>query len=255
MKHNIVNAFIQSLAHKERVEVEVTANSLGTTTEIQYASAPEWPWPRQFAYTQEFFSQGSAIECLTAIRGRIGDAQEHVVNFFSDQLDFEIPHFETTGYVEAWRSRILGRNLSHRWHKPGAVAAEVHEVASSADMVRYASLPGISNSGVARDASIHNFFAARGGEVLAKGQLVYCCDSVAYVSDMFTKPEHRKKGFCASILAAIENKARSLGATHTCLAPGQEVELFGLYEKYGYSVAGSRSVLIPIGGHAEAASH
>ncbi len=255
MKHKVVHAFIQSLAHRERVEVEATANSAGKTTEIRYLSALEWPWPRQFAYTREFFSQGSASECLAAIRGRMGSAQEHVVNLFSDQLDSEIPHFEAAGYVEAWRSRLLGRDLGCGWPRPGVAETEIQEVASSADMVRYASLVGISNPGLARDAAIHNFFAASGSEVLAKGQLVYHSNSVAYISDMFTKPEHRRTGLCASILAAIENKARSLGATHTCLAPGQEVESFGLYEKYGYTVAGIRSILIPIGGHAEAARH
>lgn len=120
-------------------------------------------------------------------------------------------------------------------------------MASSADMVRYASLPGISNPGLARGDSVHNFYATSGVEVLAKGQLVYLGDSVGYVSDMFTKPEHRKTGLCSSILAAIENKARAMGATHTCLAPGQEVESFGLYEKYGYVASGVRSVLIPMG--------
>lgn len=253
MEHALVRAFIQSLAHRERVEAGAAAWSAGESTEIRYASTLEWPWPRQFVYTREFFSQGSPGECLDTIHSRIGDGEEHVVNFFSDQLDSETPHFEIEGYVEAWRSRILGRDLSHRWRKPGAVAAQVHEVASSADMARYASLPGISNPGVARDASIHNFFASRGGEVLAKGQLVYHSGAVAYVSDMFTKPEHRNKGLCTSILAAIENKARLLGATQTCLAPGQEVASFGLYEKYGYTVAGTRSVLIPKGEHAESA--
>ncbi len=245
MDHTIINAFIQSLAHRERVEAGAVANSVGATTEIRYASALEWPWPRQFTYTREFFSQASSTECLQAIHGLIVTTEEHVINFFSAELDAEVAHFETAGYVEAWRSELLGRDLSHRWHRPVATGVEIHEVASSADMVRYASLPGISNPGLARDSSIHNFFAVNGGEVIAKGQLVYHSDSVAYVSDMFTKPEHRRKGLCVSILAAIENKALSLGATHTCLAPGQEVASFGLYEKYGYTTAGVRAVLVP----------
>jgi hypothetical protein len=246
MQHNIVRALIQSLAHRERVEAGANTNGTGKTTEIRYPSALEWPWPRQFTYTREFFSQASSTECLQAIHSLMATTEEHVANLFSAALDTEVPHFEAAGYVEAWRSRILGRDLSCRWHRPGANEAEIHEVASSADMVRYASLPGISNPGLARDASIHNFYATSGGEVVAKGQLVYLGDSVGYVSDMFTKPEHRKTGLCGSILTAIENKARALGATHTCLAPGHEVESFGLYEKYGYAAAGVRSVLIPM---------
>lgn len=241
----IVNSFIQLLAHRERVETGATAFSWGTSTEIRYASTLEWPWPRQFTYTREFFSQDSSTECLQTIHGLKATKEEHVINFFSTELDAEVAHFEVAGYVEAWRSELLGRDLSHRWHRRGATGVEICEVASSAEMVRYASLSGISNPGLARDGSIHNFFALNGGEVLAKGQLVYLSDAVAYVSDMFTKPEHRKKGLCASILAAIEDKAVSLGATHTCLAPGREVASFGLYEKYGYATAGVRAVLIP----------
>ncbi|QTN28603.1 GNAT family N-acetyltransferase [Rhodoferax sp. AJA081-3] len=247
MQHKIVRAFIQSLAHREQVEAGATTPSAGETAEIRYPSAMEWPWPRQFTYTREFFSQASSTECLQVIRSLIATTEEHVINFFSAELDAEVPHFEAAGYVEAWRSRLLGHDLDRRWNQPDVTGTEIHEVASSADMVRYASLPGISNPGLARDASIHNFFATSSGEVLAKGQLVYCSGSVAYVSDMFTKPEHRNKGLCADVLAAIESKALSLGATHTCLAPGQEVEAFGLYEKYGYVAAGVRSVLIPKG--------
>lgn len=248
MNPTIVNAFIQSLAHRECVEAGATANNRGTTTEIQYASALEWPWPRQFAYSREFFSRGTSSKCLHDVHSLMSTTDEHVINFFSAELDWEVAHFKAAGYVEAWRSTILERNLSHYWHKPGATGAEIREVASSTDMVRHASLPGISNPGLARDASIHNFFAVSGGEVLAKVQLVYRCDNIAYVSDMFTKPGHRMKGLCTSLLAAIESKARLLGATHTCLAPGQEAASIGLYEKFGYTTAGVRAVLIPLDG-------
>lgn len=62
---------------------------------------------------------------------------------------------------------------------------------------------------------------------------------------MFTIPEHRRKGLCSAIMSAIESKALLLGATHACLAPGHEVASFDLYEKYGYTTVGIRSVLIP----------
>lgn len=49
---------------------------------------------------------------------------------------------------------------------------------------------------------------------------------------------------CTAVLSRLEGKARSLGAKQVCLAPGLEVATFGLYEKYGCTVMGSRAVLI-----------
>jgi GNAT superfamily N-acetyltransferase len=245
MEYNAVHGFIRSLAHRERVEVGATVREVGMTTEIRYASALDWPWPRKFAYTREFFSQGPPSESLEAIRAATAKAEEHVVNFFSPELDSEAAKFVETGYVQAWVSKLLGRNLSQQWARPLVTGVAVFEVASPEDMERYASLPGISNPGTARDSSIHNFFAVSGGEVIAKGQLVYLSGAVGYVSDMFTKPEHRRKGLCTVIMSALESKALRLGATHACLAPGYEVASFGLYEKYGYTTVGVRSVLIP----------
>lgn len=245
MEYNAVHAFIRSLAHRERVEVGATVREIGMTTEIRYASALDWPWPRQFAYTREFFSEGSPSESLEAIRGGTAKTEEHVVNFFSPKLDSEVAKFVEAGYVQAWVSDVLGRNLSKQLARPLVTGVAVCEVVSPEDMERYASLPGISNPGAARDSSIHNFYAVSGGEVIAKGQLVYLSGEVGYVSDMFTKTEHRRKGLCTVIMSAIESKALLLGATHACLAPGFEVASFGLYEKYGYTKVGIRSVLIP----------
>ncbi len=245
MEHSTVRSFIQSLAHRERAEIAATVQDWGTTTEIRYTSPLDWPWPRQFAYTREFFSQDSPSESLEAIHASAARTEEHVVNFFSPELDSETAKFMEAGYVQAWVSTLLSRKLSQHWDRPPTTAVAVHEVTSPQDMVRYASLPGISNPGAARDPSIHNFFAVSGGEVVAKGQLVYLPGGVGYVSDMFTKPEHRRKGLCTVIMWAIESKALSLGATHACLAPGHEPASFGLYEKYGYTPVGVRSVLIP----------
>jgi GNAT superfamily N-acetyltransferase len=165
-------------------------------------------------------------------------------NFFSRELETEAQHFIDAGYVQAWVSVLLGRSLNQNWNRPLPNELAVREVGNDQDMERYASLPGISNQGATRDPCIHNFFATAGGEVAAKGQLVLLPGSGAYISDMFSKPEYRLRGLCTTILAALERKALSLGATHVCLAPGYQVAAFGLYEKYGYTAVGSRAVLI-----------
>lgn len=114
-------------------------------------------------------------------------------------------------------------------------------------MGRYSSIQGISNQGAARDPAIHNFFATDGSQVIAKGQLILLPGSMAYISDMFCVPTHRRKGLCHAIMRALEDKARLLGATHACLAPGYEVMAYYLYAKYGYEQVASRAVLISFG--------
>jgi hypothetical protein len=245
MEPEAVSTFIRLLAHREHKEVAARVRAHGSTTEICYGAPMDWPWPRQFTYKNEYFCVGSGLRCVGEVsRASVGEA-EHVVNFFSADLELETRHFIDAGYVQAWVSLLLGRSLRHGWNRPLAQNTEVHEVGSAKDMERYASLPGISNPGTARDPSIHNFFATIEGEVVAKGQVLLQSGSVAYVSDMFSRPDHRRKGLCNTIMSALEAKARSLGATHVCLAPGYEVASYGLYEKYGYQVAGYRAVLIP----------
>ncbi|MFT3718457.1 MAG: GNAT family N-acetyltransferase [Pseudorhodoferax sp.] len=83
-----------------------------------------------------------------------------------------------------------------------------------------------------------------GAEVAAKGQLVHLAGSVAYISDIFTAPAHRRQGLCHRIVLALERKARALGATHACRAPGQEAASFGLYGKPDYAPVAERALLI-----------
>lgn len=137
------------------------------------------------------------------------------------------------------------RSLSVKTNRAVPADASIHQVVSAQDMERYASLPGISNLGLVRDAFIHNFFAAIGSMVVAKGQLVLLPGRMAYISDMFTEPTFRRSGLCNLVMNAMEGAAQLHGAAEVCLAPGYEVASFGLFAKYGYESVATRSVLIP----------
>lgn len=239
-----IDSFIRSLAHRERCEAGAAVLSHGATTQIRYAMPLAWPWPRAFAYRSEFFCAGPGAQSLQEVAQAPESQNEHVVNFFSADLAREAQHFIDAGYVQAWTSELLARPLGAAWHRPLADDARVHEVACTQDMARHASLAGISNPGTSRDPCIHNVFATRGDEVVAKGQLVLLPGLQAYISDMFTASAYRRSGLCHRIMRTLEDKARALGAAQACLAPGHEAASFGLYARYGYAPVATRAVLI-----------
>ncbi len=242
-----VAAFIRALTYREQCEAGAAVLQHGAaTTEIRYRTPLAWPWPVQFDYVSEFFCTAPGAQSLREVVGAPASAGAHVVNLFAAQPTPEAQHFIEQGYLHAWTSTLLARPLATAWSRPATPGVQVHGVADAPGMARFAQLPGISNPGTERDPFIHNVFATLGSDqVVAKGQLVLPPGSVvAYVSDMFTHPEHRRTGLCHLVMHALEAKARALGATHACLAPGLEVAAFGLYGKYGYTQAGVRAVLV-----------
>lgn len=243
-----IAAFIRSLAHREQCEAGAAVLQHGAaTTEIRYPTPLAWPWPVQFDYVSEFFCAAPGAQGVREVASaQAGASGAHVVNLFAAPPESEAQHFIEQGYLLAWTSPLLARPLAAGWSRPMPQGAQVHWVADAQGMARFAQWPGISNPGMARDPSIHNVFATLGGdEVVAKGQVVLLPGSaVAYVSDVFTHPAHRRLGLCHLVMQALEARACALGATHACLAPGQEVAAFGLYGKYGYEPVGARAVLV-----------
>lgn len=219
----------------------------------------------QFDYVDEFFCTApggqSVREVAEGAEGDEGAAVAHVVNLFAAQPECEAQPFIAQGYLHAWTSALLARPLAQGWGRPEALeqptvqGVSIHEATDAQGRARCARLPGISHPGAAIDRFIHHFYATLGDgerdgseEVVARGQVVVCADSrVAYLSDLFTHPVHRRKGLCDRVMHALEAKAVALGATHACLAPGQEVAAFDLYgRKYGYGLAARRAVLVRV---------
>lgn len=247
MNEQAVGSFIRALAHRERCEVGARVRTCGAATGIAYAQALSWPWPRPFDYGREFFCIQADVPALQGPRKRLACAGEHVLNLFARDLPRAVVPWLEAGYLQAWVSPLLGRALNAPWRQariPPAPAATVHAVHSDEDMARYASLSGISNPGTARDSRIHNFFACADGQVVAKGQVVLLPGCAAYISDLFTRPSHRRQGLCHQLMHALEARAKEGGATHACLAPGREVQAWGLYAGYGYAQVAARSVLV-----------
>ena len=243
MNEEDARAFIKALTYREVVEGAAVASSSGNVIELCYNSELQWPWPREFQYRREYLAVAEASE----VASRINLEHEIVVNLFHQDLASQETILHELGLTRAWINPIMGRDLAQPWLRPFALSVRAREVTSIIDRSRFNSIPGISNQSDVIDDRIHYFFFENDVQVIAKGQLIYLGEGTAYISDLFTDQAFRRQGWCSAMMAVLEEKARSLGATRAVLAPGLEQIELQLYERYGYSRTAERAVLIPTG--------
>ena len=242
MNEGDARAFIEALTYKEVVEGAAVASSSRNVIELCYNSYLQWPWPREFEYRLEYFAVAEASEVASVISVE----HEIVVNLFHQDLVSQEGILHELGLTRAWGSPIMGRNLAQPWLRPVPSGVNAREVTSSKDRNRFNSISGISNQSDIVDSRIHYFFFENDAQVIAKGQLIYLGEGTAYISDLFTVQQCRRQGWCSAMMAVLEEKARSLGATRAVLAPGLEQIEFQLYERYGYSRTAERALLISL---------
>ena len=234
-------AFIRALTCREVVEGAAVASSSDNVTELCYNADLQWPWPREFKYRREYLAVAEASE----VASRINLEHEIVVNLFHRDLASQEAILHESDLTRAWVNPIMGRDLAQPWPRPVPSSMRAREVTSIEDRNRFNSVPGISNRSDVIDDRIHYFFFENDVQVIAKGQLIYLGEGTAYISDLFTDRAFRRQGWCNAMMAVLEEKARSLGATRAVLAPGLEQIELQLYERYGYSRTAERAVLIP----------
>jgi|GEM_PF-5440342 len=242
MNSDDVHAFVRCLCHKEAAETGAKVLKKEGLTHLAYESELSWAWPRQFEYKAEYFCE-SPLDPATTLSEIGRDDAEHVVNIFHPEIAVVAEQLDL-GHTLAWTSTLMARNLNRPWPRARSIAALPIEVRTAQEKDIADSLRGISNAPSDFNDQIHNFYVEQNGAAIAKGQLVYLGGDRAYISDMFTLPEHRRHGHCNALMAALESKGRSLGATRIVLAPGLEAVRFCIYDRYGYQQSAVRAVII-----------
>ena len=93
-----------------------------------------------------------------------------------------------------------------------------------------------------RSDAIYQVFACKDDEVIATGAVLFYAyppshvnrsGMIAYISNMFTKPEYRKQGIASEILRRLEEEARRRGVTTAKL--GATPMGKSIYEHAGYT--------------------
>jgi predicted GNAT family acetyltransferase len=101
-----------------------------------------------------------------------------------------------------------------------------------------------SHDAVLGDSKLHDFVVVRDRAVVAAAQLVTTGHGVAYVSRMFTAPEHRQTGCCRALLNTMHAEACVLGMRHCVLVPSLMAWELRVYQKLGYSKCSTIALMI-----------
>ena len=92
---------------------------------------------------------------------------------------------------------------------------------------------------------ITDLVARSDGHVVAKAQVVALPGEPAYVSDMYTAPWARHRGYGSALLSCIHQIVQRTGGTECILVPSRQTRKDHFYEGRGYKEALPLSLLIP----------
>lgn len=250
MSETRIKAFLQAIGHKFSVESGATQYVGEAFTAMSYPHDLVHPWPREFAYRVEFFTQHTdAAAVVPAIQQVLdSESQEHVLNVFADGKAEIEAAYSQFGYRLAWTNILMRKALSPTTPAPPSMAG-IRPVSSTRDVQEINALePETQSSAHAiDDPALHDFVTEIDGRLVAKAQMVTTGDPVAYVSDMYTRPESRRMGLGSALLAHLHVRAAELGMTEMILIPSLMTRQIGFYEKHGYQGAVPMHVFIPGG--------
>ncbi len=205
-------------------------------------------YPRKFDFRQEFLANGGEPNVvLRCVRECLFEEHDdHVLYVFSRDVAEKIPAYQSLGYHHAWNNALLGMPLGEVVELPVA-GLRVREIANTADVVTYQGLSG--SAAVAHsttDANVHTFLCEDdNGVPMGRGQLVTENKLFAYVSGMFTAPEHRRCGVGTALMNAMHQRGMKKGARFCLLVPSRFASEINFYPKFNYEVVAPHAVFIP----------
>lgn len=244
-----VKAYFEAITYKYQVENHAEIIKLDQVFGIQYPQMMTQPWPRAFNYRLEFFTGENPP---SQVRNQIlaylkNNPEEHVVNVFSEQLNQLIPAYRDQGYLHAWSNILMFRKLPLRekisW--PAGVAIQLITTIQDVSLANTIEPDYPCSANGLEDPAIHNLMAFYKGEVCAKAQVITTPGKFAYVADIFTHPDFRRKGISTTLLQEIHQIALVAGNSMSILVPSKMTRDFDLFEKFSYQILTEMALLIP----------
>jgi GNAT superfamily N-acetyltransferase len=244
----LFEAFVQAVVHKFFLETGAHGHQEESFTAISYPHDLIHPWPREFAYRVEFFTRRvDAAAVVPAMHKVLGsEAREHVLSVFASGRAEIKAAYGQFGYDLAWTNHLMSKKLPTATTAPLS-GADIRSVSSAEDVDAINALePETPSSARAiDDPGLDDFVGEVDGVIVAKTQMVTIHPEIAYVSDMFTRPESRRKGLGSALLAHLEVRATEMGKEQMILIPSLMAQEIRFYEKHGYQPAVPMHVFVP----------
>ncbi|MBE0688426.1 MAG: GNAT family N-acetyltransferase [Anaerolineaceae bacterium] len=244
-----VKAYFDAITHKFQVENHAEIIELEQVLGIQYPQMMTQPWPRAFNYRLEFFSgENPPSQVKNQILAYLQNKpEEHVVNIFSEKLNQLIPAYRDQGYLHAWSNILMFRKLPLREKNTLPSGVEIKLITTIQDVSLANSIEPdypCSTKGL-DDPTIHNLMAFFQGEVCAKAQVITLPGKFAYIADIFTHPDFRRKGISTTLLQEMNQIALGAGNSMSILVPSKMTREFDLFQKFSYQILIEMALLVP----------
>jgi len=244
-----IKAYFNAITHKYQIENHAEIIKLDQVLGIQYPQMMAQPWPRAFNYRLEFFSgENPPSQVKSHILAYLqNNSEEHVVNIFSDKLNQLIPAYRDQGYLHAWSNILMVKKLPLHEKISWPSGVEIKSITTIQDVSLVNTIEPdypCSTNGL-QDPVIHNLMAFYKGEVCAKAQVITSPGKYAYVADIFTHPDFRRKGISKTLLQEMHQIALGAGNSMTVLVPSKMTRQFDLFQKFSYQRLIEMALLIP----------
>lgn len=244
-----VKAYFEAITYKYQVENHAEIIKLDQVMGIQYPQMMSQPWPRSFNYNLEFFTgENPPSQVKSHILAFLkNNTQEHVVSVFSEKLNQLIPAYRDQGYLHAWSNILMVRKLPPREKISWPSGVEIRSITTIQDVSLANTIEPdypCSTNGL-DEPVIHNLMAFYKGEVCAKSQIITLPGKYAYLADIFTHPDFRRKGISTTLLQEMHQLALDAGNSMSLLVPSKMTREFDLFQKFSYQVLIEMALLVP----------
>jgi GNAT superfamily N-acetyltransferase len=244
-----VKAYIDAISYKYKIETNANIISLDQVIGIHYPQLLSQPWPRSFTYRLEFYTGDNPPSHVKhqILKHFQSEPEEHVINVFSEKLNQLIPSYRDNGYQHAWTNIIMSRKLSPSEKINRAFGVEIKPIKNVQDVSLVNTIEPdypCSTNGL-NDPAISNLMAFYNGEVCAKAQVIIVEGKFAYIADIFTHPDFRRRGISTTLLQEMHQIAISAGKTSSVLIPSKMTREFDLFQKLDYQALIEMALLVP----------
>ncbi len=248
--HAIIQAYLDSLFWKFQNESTAKIIDIEDVKGIQYIHPLNQPWPRNFQYQLEFFSdEGSPNLVFDRIQKYCKRVPgEYLLNVLSSNVNVLIPKYKDLGYLHAWNNAIMLHKLSGKGknveNSESVLISEVKTMQEIANVNALGPEIPLSLTGLS-DECTFNYYASYKGEIGAKGQAIIVNPKFIFIADMYTHPDYRRKGLSAALLFKLHQIGLEKGCSYSILLPSKMTRNIELFQKFSYFETVSIALLVP----------